>query len=112
MLHNDEMPPLLLKWFNSLVRCTQQSGRAMVSTYAPLIVHTLCHFNDFDSQTAHKMSDLGYRLCTKNGMLCNEERPSSLMRWFIAFLIYIRKVRGASDSIYKPLMVHILCHCY
>ena len=43
-------------------------------------------------------------------MLYNEERPSSLMRWFIAFLICIMKVRGAYDSIYKPhmLMVHIV----
>ena len=54
------------------------------------------------------MSDLGYPLCTKNGMLCNEERPSLLMKWFIAFFRCIGKVRGASDSIYKPLMVHIV----
>ncbi len=53
------------------------------------------------------MSDLGYPLCTKNGMLCNEERPSLLMKGFIAFLRCIGKVRGASGSIYKPLMVHI-----
>ena len=30
------------------------------------------------------------------------------MRWFIAFLICIRKVRGAYGSIYKPLVVHIV----
>ena len=41
-------------------------------------------------------------------MLYNEERHSSLMRWFIAFLICIRKVRGASNSTYKPIMVHIV----
>jgi len=41
-------------------------------------------------------------------MICYEERYPLLLKWFIIFLRYTSKVGGASDSIYKPLIVHVM----
>ena len=41
-------------------------------------------------------------------MLCYNERYPLLLGCFISLLIWIRKLTGASASIYKPLMVHIM----
>ena len=40
-------------------------------------------------------------------MLCYKERHPLQLKWFVTFLRYMRKFREASDSIYKPLIVHI-----
>ena len=41
-------------------------------------------------------------------MLFNNERCPLLLKYFMIFLKCIRKVRGASESIYKPFMGHIV----
>ncbi len=41
-------------------------------------------------------------------MLCYNERYTLLLDCFISLLMWIRKLTGASASIYKPLMVHIM----
>ena len=60
-----------------------------------------------DSQIAQN-ARLGYPFKTWNEILCYEERFSLLLKWLITFLWCISKVGGASDSIYKPLIVQIV----
>ena len=60
-----------------------------------------------DSQTAHKMPDLGYPFCTEKEMLYCNNRCTLLLNCFILFLWCIRWIRGASGSIYRPLVGRI-----
>ncbi len=60
-----------------------------------------------DSQIAHKLPDLGYPFCTEKEMLYRNDRCPLLLNCFILFLWCIRWIRGASESIYKPLMGRI-----
>ena len=52
-----------------------------------------------DSQIAHKLPDFGYPLSMEIGMLYNKERYPLLMKCFKPFLMRIRQVGGALDSI-------------
>ena len=53
-----------------------------------------------DSQTAHKMPDLGHPFCTEKEMLYCNDRCTLLLNCSILFLWCIRWIRGASESIY------------
>ena len=59
-----------------------------------------------DSQTAHKIPDLGQPPCRRNGPIYCRDRYSLLLKWYISFLGCTRKVQGAFESINKPLTVH------
>ena len=55
---------------------------------------------------ACKIPDFRYPLRTKEGMLCCKERHILMLRCAVTFLRYMRKVVGASGSIYEPFIVH------
>jgi len=59
-------------------------------------------------QIAHQIQDFGYPPCTGNGAVYCKERYPSLLKYFITFLRCIHKMGGPSDSIYKPLIFHIV----
>ncbi len=61
-----------------------------------------------ESQIVLKIPDFGYPLCTRSGIPCYEERHPLLLKYFITFLRHTQKVRGASDTIYNALRVHIV----
>ena len=52
------------------------------------------------------MLDFGYPLSTRNGILCCNYKHPLLLKCYIVFLRCIRIIGWASNSIYKPLMVH------
>ena len=43
-----------------------------------------------------------------NGMMCCKKIHPLMLKCFIPFLRFIRKVGGASGSIYKPFIVHMV----
>ena len=59
-------------------------------------------------QSSSKTSDFRLPLRTGNGMLCCKERHTLLVGCFVTFLGYMWKLRGATDIIYQPLMVHMV----
>ena len=83
------------------------TGRASGRINKPLMVSTYCIISTkFCTQISCKISDVGHLLHTQNGMLCHKERYILLLECIITFLRYVTMIRGASDSIDKPLMVH------
>ena len=59
-------------------------------------------------QSSSKISVFRLPLRTGNGMLCCKERHTLMVECFMTFLGYMWKLRGATDIIYKPLMVHMV----
>ena len=62
---------------------------------------------EVNSQISPKMTNLGYyHIITGNEVMCCEKRHLLLLKHFITFLICMRKMNRASDSIFKPLVVY------
>ena len=72
------------------------------------MAHIVSFLPNVDSQLVQKMQELKYPLSTGNDMLCYDERHTILLDCVMIFIVCVRKVGGASDSIYKPLMVHTM----
>ena len=68
---------------------------------APFCPHQVI-FARIDFQISCNMPNLGYPLSIGNGMLCCKKRHPLLLKCTIIFLRCIKKMGGASCSIYKP----------
>ena len=81
----------------------------MIASKSPVIVHiVLFMFIKIDPKTTHKMLYFECHISMGNGMLCQKERYPLLLKCFIPFLRYTRKVGSLLDSIYKPIVVHAM----
>ena len=74
---------------------------------APSGHHCVISTNNL-SQISCKISDFRHPPNTWNGVLCCTERHPLLLECFITFPCYVRGIEGTSDSIYKPLSIHIV----
>ena len=105
----EERHTLLLNWLINLPGI-QKRGETnfWYHSQAPYCSHNAISAN-VDSQIAYTiLQDLGYLISPGNGMLYWEKRHPLLLKWFITFLGYIRKVGIASGSIIEPLIVHTM----
>ena len=110
MIRYYERYPLLLKWSIAFLRCIWKMGWTFCSIYQPLIYNTVLFLMILTLKLCIKYLIWGTLPVPAHemGVPCDEVRHPLLLKWFITFLWCISKVWGASDSIYKPLIVHIV----
>ena len=105
----NERHPLLLKCFVTFLRCIRRVGKATDGIYEPLKSHHVISAKT-NSQSAYKIPDLRHPLSRRNGMLWYNERHALLLKCFITFLWCMRRMGRASESIYEPIIVHIVSY--
>ena len=106
-----ERHPLPLEYFITFPRYIRMIGRASDSIHNTVIVNIVnivLLLPNIPSQISCKISTNGLNLCTCNGMMYSNERHPLLLECFITFPGYIRVIGGASDSIYKHIMVNTI----
>ncbi len=108
MMCNMERHPLPLEYFITFPRYIRMLGRASDSIHNTIIVNIVLLLPNIPSQISCKISPNGPNLCTCNGMMYGNERHTLLLKCFTTFPGYIRMIGGASDSIYKHIMVNTI----
>ena len=111
MLCHKERHTLLLECFITFLRCMRMNGRASVSIYMPLMVHTV----SFILKTplnfhVRQCQRLGTPFLKGNGISCCKERHPLLIKCLITFLRYMRMIGRASHSIYRLVMVNTVLY--
>ena len=98
-----ERHTLLLKCFMTFLRCRRISGRASDSIWKPVMVNIVSFLLKMTLKFHVKCESLGTPFLRGNRMVCSKDSRPLLLKCLITFLIYIRMIRRASDSIYKSL---------
>ena len=110
MICYEERHTLLMKWLITFLRCMTKVWGASKSIYKPFSVQAVpFHWGQLSNWKLN-VGRFGIPFLHKNGVLWYKERYPLLPKWFKTFLWCMGKVGWASDSIYKPQIVHIeLC---
>ena len=104
---------LLLKCFKIFPRCIRKGRGASSSIFESPLLFMVCHFNHGRLSNCTQNVRFGaskYDVIIGNGMLCYKARHPLplLMKCFIPFPTCIYNEGGASDSLYKSLIVHMV----
>ena len=103
-----ETHPLLFKCLMTFLRCIKMIGRSSDSIYKPVMVNTVSFLQKQLSNFMQHVKLLWAPLETWNVLLWCKKRHPMMLGWFMTFLRCMSMIRGASDSIWKPRMVHTL----
>ena len=102
---------LLLKWFKIFPGCIRKGGGASGSIFQRALLFMVCNFNHGRLSNCTQNVRFGvskYNVIMGNGMLCYKARHPMPMKCFIPFPTCIHNEEGASDSLYKSLIVHMV----
>ena len=97
---------MLLKCFITYLRYIRRLVGAYGIIYELVMVHMVPFLSRLTLNDIKVLGVVGYPLSMGNGMIYCEERFPLLMKCFITFLRYIRRVTGASGIIYDHIVIH------